>query len=266
MQVEPKIFKVCEACVRLMWNGKKEHASFPSVLRTWNRYCPEHQDSAERLKDMNRVLRERAIPVDWFDVWDEDGERVCRACGAKLLTKKGKQHQALRWCQDKKEDHVHAKLAEQTFKVFATARDDYIFGLAHSQFDAIKEKFKAEIDIGTIKPYIVAGSTPVWNYEFSWSIVIMCEGCGKLATINTAGIYNSFIEPAQVHHKKPVHTINANEAMKDEKLVDLVFDHGNFIALCLTCHGKAHRNAPDPRLTQEARPRFKTIDSYFKKP
>jgi len=267
----PRVFKRCPECLDKRqdadYKARERASMFPSVLRTWNQYCPAHQDSESRLHAVYRVLNERAIKVECFDVWDADGNRVCRACGSRLLTKKGKQHSMLRWCQDKKDDPVHEKLANQTFRSFASARFDYINSLAHAQFDMIKEKFKDEIENGTIKAYKAAGSKPVWRRYFGehawsgWSDVIACEGCGNLATIDAHSFSRSTIEPAQVHHKRPVHTIEANEVMQNPKLIDLVFDHSNFIALCMTCHGKAHRKAPDPKLT---RSKYLTMESFLK--
>lgn len=134
------VFKLCAECYAdLMEQNYKDgfrlttreiikKSLFPAGLRVWNRHCSRHQSGL--VKDLSLVKRTRAIPVEWFDVFDQEGFHVCRACGEKLLTKKGKFSPVMRWC--KREDEQHVAWVRDVLLSFPIRRDEYLY-LLHKQ-------------------------------------------------------------------------------------------------------------------------------------
>lgn len=228
----------------------ERESMFPSELRTWNRYCPKHQDKLDG--DVRHIASCRYISFDWFDVYDESGKRVCRACGSQLLTKKGKPHHALRWCR--RQDEEHKKLVSQTLFSSASSRMNYVINLAEKQVPLIREQHANLIEKRTL---ILRKNQKSWGesiyYQYGYSRVVKCEKCGALATPDT--ISSSPFAFAQVHHKIPVCHVDKTNVMS-------IFDESNFICLCNACHGKSHpwRKKPVPPAKK-----YKNLDAYIKK-
>lgn len=170
-----------------------------------------------------RIIRSRNIPMDYFDVYDtqyptDSGtlkyERVCRACGQRLLTKSKKYSPYRRWC--KEHNFLFGYNASEI-------RDDYIVELTKQNIDYIKDNIDLEISV------------------LDEDLFSICEEC---KTIGAAAVRNPYHKPEQreiyaklpkiqVHHKKEVHTLTADEFM-------LIFDRKNLVALCKPCHNKKH--------------------------
>jgi hypothetical protein len=224
-------------------------ALFPAPLRTLNRHCPRHQ--SKLASDVARIAANRLIPVEWFDAYDANGVHVCRACGAKLLTKKGKPAAALRWCQAP--DDGHYKLVLETLFNFASRRSWYIHELATRQVPEMRAKHADKIASGELE-FWGHERTGSKNEYFKWTgdFAILCEGCGKLVVAGKGG--GSFHPGSDVHHKNPVCQVTLQTVMS-------IFDSANFIALCSTCHGGSHpwRKKPEPP------PEPITLDSFLKK-
>jgi hypothetical protein len=272
---EPVVYKQCPKCLfekrRAIYDEitrhrecpiktKKEYSDlldkaeldslFPAQLRIWNRLCPAHHDKL--WSDARTIVSNRFIPVDWFDVFDAEGNHVCRACGAKLLTKKGKPHHMLRWCQGKT-DEQHEKWRAETFLNFANERIQYIHELAEKQIPLIREHHAALIEKYRLRLFESNGSSSHWVYG-SNSVVVMCEKCGVLCTDDNFHSGSGDIRNAQVHHKNPVCHVNETNIMS-------IFDHANFECLCTSCHGQSHpwRKRPVP-----PEPKYKTLEAYIK--
>jgi len=247
MMAEPVVYKYCHECV--ITNG--EATLFPSRLRTWNCHCPKHQKGLVR--DMATIRANRGIPIDWFDVFDAEGHHVCRACGSPLLTKEGKRCGPMRWCR--RDDPEHNAWRNETIKFWNVARHDHIHDVAAKQYTTIKDKHSDLVANGTLVPDLF-NEQQIWIHPQSNTVVVACESCGKLASVETK--HGRRLPPAHVHHKRPVHTLQLTEAD-----IMLIFDPGNFIVLCDTCHGKAHRKNPSIELTLPSRD-VKTLDSFCK--
>lgn len=228
------IFKKCLTC----------GIHFPSVLRTWKSRCPEHEADLER--DMNRIKDRRFIPPDWFDVYDEHYEHLCRACGARLLNKKGEHSNTMRWC--KRNDPEHQQWRKESDCGFNTERFQYTLNLAMRQFNVIYSKnvsFFQDDARYKIHEYDQGKIAAIGN-----NFLVMCEKCGGLAE---AGVSYFGLRSAHVHHKKPIHQLQMNE-------IYLIFDHSNFICLCTACHGEAHRG---PRRQAASIQKFTRLDTFL---
>lgn len=247
---EPLFYKLCHECVHEMWEGANIDPLFPAALRSWNRHCQRHQDGLKR--DIAYITRFRFIPVEWFDVYNKERERVCRACGEKMLTKKGKPHPALRWC--KRKDEEHQKLISETLLNFSWERDRYVYELADKQIPLIEARFPDKIKSGElIFNDKKRRASQISYYTMRHGhVVVLCEKCGVLCTFVHS--HYSGIIFAQVHHKLPVCHVNATNVMS-------IFDKKNFICLCLKCHGQSH-----PWRKRPAPPQIKyvTLDKFMK--
>jgi 5-methylcytosine-specific restriction endonuclease McrA len=258
---QPRVYKICPECLKEAHDRRFYEcepfeppsdmiAMFPASLRTWNRHCPRHQAGLE--SDVLYIARDRFINVEWFDVYDAEGNHVCRACGAPMLTKKGKRCAALRWC--KRGDDEHQKWRAQTYCNFAQDRIDYVYELADKQIPLIESKYADKIKNGELKldDGKRRGSKISYYVYHGGHIVVLCEQCGELATFNHS--YCHGIVHAQVHHKNPVCHVTVADVMS-------IFDFNNFKLLCMKCHGKAHpwRKHPAP-----PSPKYVTLDTFFK--
>ncbi len=209
-----------------------------------------HQSKLEG--DVMTIAGNRFIPVEWFDVYDASGVHVCRACGAKLLTKKGKPAAALRWCQAPTDGHY--KLVLETLYDFASRRSWYVHDLATRQVPEIRAKHADKIATGVLEFWSRERTCSEHEY-FTWqgTMAILCEGCGKLVVVGKG--HYSFLPGSDVHHKNPVCQVTLQTVMS-------IFDPANFIALCSTCHGESHpwrkklKPPPEP---------ITTLDSFLKK-
>jgi hypothetical protein len=152
-------------------HAAERSALFPAPLRTWNRHCPRHQAKLEG--DVATIACNRFIPVEWFDVYDASGVHVCRACGARLLTKKGKPAAALRWCQAP--DDGHYKLVLETLYDFASRRSWYVHDLATRQVPEMRAKHADKIATKELDFWGTA-RTASKNEHFTWrgQMAILC--------------------------------------------------------------------------------------------
>lgn len=269
---QPQVYKVCPECLKEAHFRRHDEcepfespsdmvAFFPAPLRTWNRHCPKHQAGLER--DVYYIAGNRLIPFDWFDVYDDNGYHLCRACGAELLTKKGKYCATQRWC--KRGDEDHQKWRAQTYCNFAQDRIDYVYEMADKQIPLIESKYTDKIKNGDLKldDGKQRGSKISYYVYHGGHIAVLCEQCGELATFTHS--YCHGIVYAQVHHKIPVCHVTVDNVMS-------IFDHANFILLCMKCHGKAHpwRKQAKPATDKKngvVLPKKKviTLDSFFVK-
>lgn len=179
---------------------------FPSELGIWMPYCPAcFEEKKESLT--NKIKRMRMIPVEYFDVWDTNFnykgckslyERVCRVCGARLLTKKGIHSPAMRHCKK----HTGSFLSAEWNWSFI--RGSFI--MEHLARHRIEIECR-KIDEFGFNPYL--------------SFYVKCEICEGIIHHNDC----------EVHHIIPVHTLTY-------ETLDKIWDRKNLIVLCKKCHNK----------------------------
>ena len=296
---EPVVYKLCPECLtinrRPLHQMYEDHhdglitqkaidefkessemsSMFPSRVRTWHRHCPTHVEKGIK-RDVFTITNSRFIPVDWFDVYDEDGYHVCRACGGDLINKKGIHHGARRWCN--RDDEEHKKWVSETLYTWATVRDHYATTLAEKQVPLITEKFQAEIDNHHLRLfddgdglkiykwfYIFESMYPECSYAssvFSSSragyTVIMCEKCGQLATLDQHYHSGGKLPEAQVHHKIAVSQVNETNVLT-------IFDENNLECLCLACHGKSHPWRKREQGKEKPAKKYKGLEAFIEK-
>lgn len=167
-----------------------------------NLYCKKHQSEWEGF--VIRAKDSRNIEVEAYDVYDDSlpickngsYQRVCRICGATLLTKAGKYSHNKRYCGSKECNYYKHPCIN-----WGTLRQHYYYSMVRSLV----------ITRGIYNAY----DGP---HKFRRKKKIpLCELCGKIT------------EVIEIHHKIPVHCLN-------ETNFQLIWDRSNLIGLCKDCH------------------------------
>jgi hypothetical protein len=156
-------------------------------------------------------IKNRFIPAEAFDIFDAEGNRLCRCCGVVLQS----EHRAS--CN---KCHQRELLLE------------------YFDFSAIRWHYLME---RRNREYIPAEQ---WGPD-DWEMT--CERCGrKFKEVRRQ--WDGFGVCANLHHVIPVQQLTDQQTLDDGKSLYwwLAFDPANLVLLCRECHGIAHRKEPKP--------------------
>lgn len=230
---------------------------YPGKLKDPINLCPEHNTNENRDKLIQKFKKLRYIPIDNFDVWDDQYkhkwykiERVCRICGSRLLSK-GKYNNNKRYCSPKtcKGDEVWFSFNSSKWKKMDENQEKYQVTIRLQFLEIFHEILESYLKYHEMKGSFFSGYDKL--FEKKVNDYVCCGRCGKLL--------EKWKHEIEVHHVEPV-------SILDESNFWLIWELSNLVVLCHECHKKAPEHAKfRPEKKEKPKIKYRSLLEFIPK-